>query len=135
MLQVELMRGLSPPDRTAGADHRAGAAEAASFRLAPPPAKAGGGWEGVPTVQADPGAPLPNPPLPSQGREQGSGAVKLFPAAPRRTLRAFDFSFPPAFAGQDARLQAPGFPSLKSHIAASPTLPCLRRGGSKAPAP
>src|SRR3546814_3824173 len=86
----DLMRGLSPPDRTAGADHRAGAAEAASFRLAPPPAKAGGGWEGVPTVQADPGAPLPNPPLPSQGREQGSGAVKLFPAAPRRTLRAFD---------------------------------------------
>src|SRR3546814_17196346 len=63
MLQVELMRGLSPPDRTAGADHRAGAAEAASFRLAPPPTKAGGGWEGVPTVQADPGAPLPNPPL------------------------------------------------------------------------
>src|SRR3546814_14952803 len=88
MLQVELMRGLSPPDRTAGADHRAGAAEAASFRLAPPPAKAGGGWAGVPTVQADPGAPLPNPPLPSPGREQGSGAVKLFPAAPRPTLRA-----------------------------------------------
>src|SRR3546814_13070573 len=30
--------------------------------LAPPPAKAGGGWEGVVTVRADPTAPLPNPP-------------------------------------------------------------------------
>src|SRR3546814_20338877 len=87
-----------------------------SFRLAPPPAKAGGGWEGVPTVQADPGAPLPNPPLPSQGREQGSGAVKLFPAGPRRTLRAFDFSLTPAFAGKEARLQATGLASRNSRI-------------------
>src|SRR3546814_18889881 len=75
----------------------------------------------LPTVQADPGAPLPNPHLPSQGREQGSGAVKLFPAAPRRTLRAFDFSLTPAFAGKEARLQATGFASRNSRIADTST--------------
>src|SRR3546814_1934161 len=29
--------------------------------LAPPPATAGGGWEGVPRFEASPKAPLPNP--------------------------------------------------------------------------
>src|SRR5690606_12649137 len=37
-----------------------------------PPATAGGGWEGVPAVRADPKDTLPNRPLPSQGREPES---------------------------------------------------------------
>src|SRR3546814_16414295 len=45
-------------------------ASAASSPFAPPPATAGGDWEGVATVRADPKAPLPSPPLPSQGTEQ-----------------------------------------------------------------
>src|SRR3546814_3386554 len=48
--------------------------------LAPPPAKAGGGWEGVPTVRMIQKAPLPNPPLPSQGR----GLKLTAEAAPAR---------------------------------------------------
>src|SRR3546814_10060681 len=43
--------------------------------LAPLPAKAGGGWEEVLTVRVDPTTPLPSPPLPSQGREQGTAVA------------------------------------------------------------
>src|SRR3546814_6590923 len=53
--------------------------DAAILALAPPPAKAGGGWEGVVTVRTDPKAPLPNPPLPSQGRELCRSDADLFP--------------------------------------------------------
>lgn len=42
--------------------------------LAPPPAKAGGGWEGVPSASRGLTQPLPNPPLPSQGRGPDTGA-------------------------------------------------------------
>src|SRR3546814_1765939 len=39
--------------------------------LAPPPAKAGGGWEGVPTVRADPKGtpPQPSPAFAGEGAE------------------------------------------------------------------
>ena len=47
-----------------------GAASAASFSpWLLPPAKAGGGWEGCPRFALILKLPLPNPPLPSQGRE------------------------------------------------------------------
>src|SRR3546814_11994934 len=39
-----------------------------ALALAPPPATAGGGWEGVVTVRADPTAPLPHPPRPEERR-------------------------------------------------------------------
>src|SRR5690606_34218946 len=41
-----------------------------AFAAAPPPAKAGGSWEGVSTVRIDPKDTPPTPALPSQGREQ-----------------------------------------------------------------
>src|SRR5690606_7962973 len=44
----------------------AGTASATSFRLwPPPPATAGGGWEGVPTVRTDPQGTPPQPVRPS----------------------------------------------------------------------
>src|SRR3546814_300613 len=63
--------------------------------LAPPPAKAGGGWEGVPTVRADPKGTPPRPVRPSgaaAGRSSGCG-----PMARKQP------SSPPAFAGEGAR--------------------------------
>src|SRR3546814_7957063 len=46
-------------------DSNAGAASAASFALAPPPAKAGGGWEGVLTARTDPKGTPPQPVRPA----------------------------------------------------------------------
>src|SRR3546814_1950950 len=42
-----------------------------ALALAPPPAKAGGGWEGVPTVRADPKGtpPQPSPAFAGEGAE------------------------------------------------------------------
>jgi len=53
--------------------------------LAPPPAKAGGDWEGVSCGSLDIGQPLPNPPPHSQGRETSaplSGALRNPTARP-----------------------------------------------------
>src|SRR3546814_2826858 len=59
-----------------------GALYAALSALAPPPAKAGGGWEGVPTVRADPKGTPPRPsPCLRRGREQELAAS----AAPTKT--------------------------------------------------
>src|SRR5690606_1410875 len=56
---------LSPPIALVGA------AEAASSCSAPPPAKAGGGWEGVPTDRSDPNGtpPQPSPAFAGEGAE------------------------------------------------------------------
>src|SRR3546814_20075202 len=62
--------------------------------VAPPPAKAGGGWEGVPTVRADPEDTPPQPVRPSSiARWRSSGRE---PMARKR------HSSPPAFAGEGA---------------------------------
>src|SRR3546814_6634524 len=47
--------------------------------MTPPPAKAGGGREGVPRLELIRKAPLPNPPLPSQGREPEERSMKYLP--------------------------------------------------------
>src|SRR3546814_7158242 len=47
--------------------------------MTPPPAKAGGGREGVPRRELIRKAPLPNPPLPSQGREPKARSMKYLP--------------------------------------------------------
>src|SRR5690606_25981668 len=76
-----------------------GAAEAASFCSGPSPAKAGGGWEGVPTVRADPKG---TPPQPSPAFA-GEGARSRLPPL----------------------LQKPGQGSLYSAACGAPMLPRL----------
>src|SRR3546814_1652318 len=71
--------------------------------VAPPPAKAGGGWEGVPTVRADPEDTPPQPVRPSSiARWRSSGRE---PMARKRP------SSPPAFAGEGAD-HCHGMPSV-----------------------
>src|SRR5690606_34790280 len=60
--------------RSGDAQAFVGAAEAASFCLAPPPARQGEAGRGCPRFVLIQKAPLPNPPLPSQGREPSIAA-------------------------------------------------------------
>src|SRR3546814_12899687 len=66
-----------------------------AFALAPPPAKAGGGWEGVPTVCDDPNGTPPQPVRPASTAGVRSSARE--PVARKRV------SSPPAFAGEGAK--------------------------------
>src|SRR3546814_13199379 len=67
-----------------------------------PPATAGGGWEGVPTVRADSKDTPPQPVRPSStARWRSSGRE---PMARKRP------SLPPAFAGEGAKLAASAAP-------------------------
>src|SRR5690606_16519386 len=61
-----------------------------ALALAPPPAKARGGREGVPRFELIPKAPLPDPPLPSQGKEPKLAAE----AAPTRAGGGADHEAP-----------------------------------------
>src|SRR3546814_5442874 len=76
-------------------DSNAGAASAASFALAPPPAKAGGGWEGVLTARTDPKGTPPQPVRPAS-----TAGVRSLAREPMVRKRA---ASPPAFAGEGAK--------------------------------
>src|SRR5690606_13359560 len=65
------------------------------FALAPPPAAAGGGWEGVPTARADPDDTPPQPVRPASTAD-GRSAMRE-PMARKR------IATPPAFAGEGAK--------------------------------
>src|SRR3546814_20100 len=66
-----------------------------AFALAPPPATAGGGWEWVLTVRADPKDTPPQPVRPAS-----TAGVRSLAREPMVRKRA---ASPPAFAGEGAR--------------------------------
>jgi uncharacterized protein len=94
----------------------------------PPPAKAGGGWEGVPSASRGPAQPLPNPPLrpegsplggPSQGRGENTppadaiSVAQTFPAsqsigALRKLLGLREKALAPAIPHKPADREVPG---------------------------
>src|SRR3546814_7202904 len=73
----------------------AGAASAASFALAPPPAKAGGGWEGVLMARTDPKGTPPQP-----VRPDSTAGVRSLAREQMVRKRA---ASPTAFAGEGAK--------------------------------
>src|SRR3546814_5976142 len=73
--------------------------------LAPPPAKAGGGWEGVVTARA---GPKDTPPQPSPAFA-GEGAKLAAEAAPQDILRPRSFPMPPAQSTQAIPLRRLAF--------------------------
>src|SRR5690606_26209825 len=73
------------------------------FALAPPPATAGGGWEGVATVRTDSKDTPPRPVRPASAA--GCRSAMREPVARKR------IATPPAFAGEGEELAAPAAPT------------------------